>query len=415
MISTHWSEPHQPSGRDLRMLDILARQAADLLERTKSEEALRDSEERLRRSEATLRQFNETLETRVQERTNALLEVEGQVRQMQKLDAIGQLTGGVAHDFNNLLTVIRSSAELLRRPTLPEERRVRYLDAISDTADRAAKLKAQLLAFARRQALKPVAFDACERITGLADMLRMVVGSRIHLSVAPCLSNCFVEADAVQFETALVNLSANARDAMGGEGDLAIRAVEVPFLPSLRGNGPVEGPFIAVTVMDTGSGIAPENLDRIFEPFFTTKAVGKGTGLGLSQVYGFAKQSGGDVGIESRVGKGTAFTLYLPRVDAPAGVDAGDAVEPMIEMRGTILIVEDNPDVGEFAKQLLDDLGFETCLATDGQRALAILEDRSRDFDFVFTDVVMPGISGLEFGRRVRSRWPDLPVVLTSG
>jgi signal transduction histidine kinase len=199
MISTHWSEPHRPSGRDLRLLDILARQAADLLERAIADEALRaregelertcaaliETQERQREAEAKLRGLNESLEIRVQDRTNELLAAESQVRQMQKLEAIGQLTGGVAHDFNNLLTVIRSSAELLRRPSLSEEKRARYLDAIATTPDRAAKLTAQLLAFARRQALKPVTFDVGERVDGVAEMLRTVVGSRIRLAVEP--------------------------------------------------------------------------------------------------------------------------------------------------------------------------------------------------------------------------------------
>jgi len=408
MISTHWTHPHEPSQRDLRLLDILARQAADLLERT-------ISEEQQRQTALKLRELNDTLETRVQERTNALLAAEGQVRQMQKLEAIGQLTGGVAHDFNNLLTVIRSSAELLRRPSLPDEKRVRYLDAISDTADRAAKLTAQLLAFARRQALKPVTFDIGERIAGVTDMLGTVIGARVRLTIEAPASPCFVEADASQFETALVNMVVNARDAMDGEGDLVIRAYEAPFLPPLRGHGGHEGPFIAVSVTDTGGGMSPEVLSHIFEPFFTTKGVGKGTGLGLSQVFGFAKQSGGDVDVVSDVGQGATFTLYLPRVDAPAEADVQVVGEASSDVPGAILIVEDNAEVGEFARQLLDDLGFKTCLATNAQRALAILEERAGDFDFVFSDVVMPGVSGLELGRRIRGRWPKLPVVLTSG
>jgi signal transduction histidine kinase/CheY-like chemotaxis protein len=422
MISTHWNKAHSPTERDLRLLDILARQAADVLERTIAEEALRKREQELastvtalRTAEGELRSLNETLETHVQERTNALLAAESQVRQMQKLEAIGQLTGGVAHDFNNLLTVIRSSAELLRRPSLPEEKRERYLDAISDTADRAAKLTAQLLAFARRQTLKPTTFDVGARVASVTDMLGAIVGGRIRLAVAPCAAPCFVEADASQFETALVNMAVNARDAMDGEGDLLIRAYEAASLPALRGQGAHEGPFVAVSITDNGSGMSPQVLEQIFEPFFTTKDVGKGTGLGLSQVFGFAKQSGGDVDVESRQGEGSTFTLYLPRVDAPAKAAAGDAAEPSSDEHGAILIVEDNTEVGDFARQLLEDLGYETCLVANGQRAIAVLEERGEAFDYVFTDVVMPGISGLELARRIRGRWPDLPVVLTSG
>jgi signal transduction histidine kinase len=278
----------------------------------------------------------------VQERTKELLAAESQIRQMQKLEAIGQLTGGVAHDFNNLLTVIRSSAELLRRPSLPEDKRTRYLDAIANTADRAAKLTAQLLAFARRQALKPVTFDVGNQLNGIAEMLRTVLGSRIHLSVRPCSSACFVEADPSQFETALVNMAVNARDAMGGEGELVIRVCEVSSPPALRGQADLEGQFVAVEVIDTGVGISAELLDRIFQPFFTTKEIGKGTGLGLSQVFGFAKQSGGDVEVFSTVGKGTTFTLYLPQVETPPALDRQDAGEISSATHGSVLIVEDN-------------------------------------------------------------------------
>jgi len=429
MISTHWSQPHQPSARDLRLLDILARQAADLLERTIADEALRarereldrtvaalrETEARQRDTEAQLRGLAEALETHVQERTNALLEAESQVRQLQKLETIGQLTGGVAHDFNNLLTVIRSSAELLRRPTLPEERRVRYLDAIADTADRAAKLTAQLLAFARRQALKPVTFEVCQQVAGIGDMLSTVVGSHVRLVVEQCEAPAYIEADATQFETAILNLAVNARDAMDGNGDLVIRARSVDALPGLRGQDGPPGAFVAVEVRDTGTGMSADVLERIFEPFFTTKSVGKGTGLGLSQVYGFAKQSGGDIEVASTLGEGSTFTLYLPRVEAPASARPTEAEGPDVDPRGAILIVEDNVEVGEFARQLLEDLGFQPYLVTNGQRALAVLDERAGDFDFVFTDVVMPGISGVELGRRIRNRWPSLPVVLTSG
>jgi len=429
MISTHWSKPHEPSARDLRLLDILARQAADLLERTIAEEALRareqelertcealrQSEQQQRQSAAKLGELNETLETRIHERTTELLAVEHQVHHLQKLEAIGQLTGGVAHDFNNLLTVIRGSAELLKRPSLPEAKRAHYLDAIADTADRAAKLTAQLLAFARRQALKPVTFEVGERIVDLVEMLKTVVGSRIRIVAERNSAPCFVDADISQFETAIINLAVNARDAMNGEGRLTIDMHEIPALPALRRHDGTDGPFVAVTVMDTGAGMSAKILERIFEPFFTTKGIGKGTGLGLSQVYGFAKQSGGDIGVSSAVDKGTTFTLYLPRVAPPVNLGRPNAEEAPSDVLGNILIVEDNVEVGGFAQQLLDDLGFKTHLVTNGQRALAVLETRAGEFDFVFSDVVMPGINGVELGRRIRARWPCLPVVLTSG
>jgi len=401
MISTHWDRPHQPSERDLRLLDILARQAADLLERTIVE--------------GTLRRLNETLENRVDERTRELMAVEEQVRHMQQMEAIGQLTGGVAHDFNNLLTIIRSSAELLSRKDLTFEKRQKYVSAISDTADRAAKLTGQLLAFARRQALRPEVFDVAARVSDIADMLRTVVGSRIELVVDPVCESCFIEVDASQFETALVNMAVNARDAMDGEGRLVITVDTVRSLPTLRNRPGSAGDFVKVSVSDVGSGMAADQLERIFEPFFTTKGVGKGTGLGLSQAYGFTKQSGGEIDVVSRLGEGTTFSLYLPQVAAPAEDHDAVAPEAVVTTGASILIVEDNEQVGEFAAHLLDDLGYRVRYVANAAEAIAVLETDHETIDVVFSDVIMPGIDGVELGRRVRAGWPDIAVVLTSG
>jgi PAS domain S-box-containing protein len=351
---------------------------------------------------------NQTLEQRVQERTRDLELAHEALRQAQKMEAIGQLTGGIAHDFNNLLTVIRGSADLLRRKDLPEEKRGRYVDAISDTADRAAKLTGQLLAFARRQALKPELFDAAKQIQGISDMLRTVLGSRIRLKIEADCPDCFVEADAAQFETSLVNMAVNARDAMDGEGQLTISVVAATDAAG--------APVVEVRVTDTGHGMEPDQVDRIFEPFFTTKEVGKGTGLGLSQVYGFVKQSDGEVSVESEVGRGTTFTITLPKAFAdrapnrPAMAIADDS-----PMGGRVLVVEDNADVGRFASQMLSDLGFEAVLEPDASSALGCLDREQGRFDLIFSDVVMPGMDGVEFGRKVREQWPNVPVVLTSG
>lgn len=221
------------------------------------------------------------------------------LRQSQKLEAIGQLTGGVAHDFNNLLTVIRGSADLLRRGNLSEEKRDRYIQAIGDTADRAAKLTGQLLAFARRQTLSADPFDVGASLYDNATMLRTITGSRIQLDLQLPSDPYFIVADKSQFDTAIVNMGINARDAMSGEGRLTIATGPVSGIPEIGGHAAVPGEFIAVTVSDSGSGIAEDQLGRIFEPFFTTKGVGEGTGLGLSQVIGFAKQSGSDVRVAS--------------------------------------------------------------------------------------------------------------------
>jgi signal transduction histidine kinase/ActR/RegA family two-component response regulator len=349
------------------------------------------------------------------QRQAELMQTQEALRQAQKMEAVGQLTGGVAHDFNNLLTIIKSSTDLLRRPDLVAERRKRYVDAISDTVDRAAKLTGQLLAFARRQALKPEVFDVRERIAGISDMLRTIVGSRIEIVADVDCQPCFVEADMSQFETALVNMAVNARDAMDGEGTLTIVVRSLPELPSPHGR---PGPHMVLSITDTGTGIEPEQLNQIFEPFFTTKEVGKGTGLGLSQVYGFVKQSGGDVAVESEVGRGATFKLYLPLVAPPAVVDpssGGSRFEGQPGRGQRVLVVEDNAEVGRFSTQLLQDLGYETTWAANAAEALDLLAERSGGFDVVFSDVVMPGMSGVEFGREVRRLYPALPVLLTSG
>jgi PAS domain S-box-containing protein len=338
-----------------------------------------------------------------------LAQAQDALRQSQKMEAIGQLTGGVAHDFNNLLTIIRSSADLLRRPALTEERRRRYVDAISDTVDRAAKLTGQLLVFARRQALVPRVFDVANRLEQLVDMLRSVLGSRVEVRLVLCERPAAVEADVSQFETALVNLAANARDAMEGEGQLTIALEHIKAK---------DGPeLIAVSVRDSGCGIAVDKLAHVFEPFFTTKDVGRGTGLGLSQVHGFMQQSGGKVTVDSTEGRGATFTLFLPRTTKSLAPAEPRAHAADFNVRGNrrILVVEDNTEVGEFSMQLLNDLGYHTTLASDAQSALKLLDEKPGQFDLVFTDVVMPGMDGVALGREIRRRFPGLPVVLASG
>jgi PAS domain S-box-containing protein len=357
---------------------------------------------------------NETLEQRVHERTAELETANEALRQAQKMEAIGQLTGGIAHDFNNMLTVIRGSTDVLRRSDLDQEKRGRYLDAIADTADRAARLTGQLLAFARRQALRPETFEAAERVRSIAEMLRTVLGSRIKLDIRTDCTACFVEADASQFETAIVNMAVNARDAMDGEGRLSIEVLMTNALPAPLASDST-GPFVAVRVTDTGHGIVADDLEKIFEPFFTTKEVGKGTGLGLSQVYGFAKQSGGEIEVRSVSGEGATFIMYLPQVASESGTERPrrEATERLARS-GRILVVEDNREVGHFAEQVLADLGFEATLATSADEALRLFEGCDR-FDVVFSDVVMPGMTGVEFAKLIRKRLPELPIVLTSG
>jgi PAS domain S-box-containing protein len=345
-----------------------------------------------------------------------LAKTQEHLRQSQKMEAVGQLTGGVAHDFNNLLTVIKSSTDLLKRPNLPEERRVRYIGAISDTVARAAKLTGQLLAFARRQALKPEVFDVGQSVKAIAEMLGTLMGARIAISTELANEACLANADPSQFDTALVNMAVNARDAMDGEGHLVIRIQSVDAIPAGGLRALVPGQFVAISVSDTGTGIPAERLEQIFEPFFTTKAVGQGTGLGLSQVFGFAKQTGGEVLVDSEVGRGTTFTLYLPRVDGEARVPDTAEPEPLVDGHGIrVLVVEDNVAVGSFATQTLAELGYLTVWASDAEQALAELGSDADRFDVVFSDVVMPGMDGIDLAREIHRRHGDLPVLLASG
>ena len=375
----------------------------------------RDRLEALRFSEERLQDLNVTLEQRIVHAVEKRTMAEEALRQSQKMEAVGQLTGGVAHDFNNLLTIIRSAVDLLRKPNLKDDRRQRYMDAVSDTVDRAAKLTGQLLAFARRQTLTPELFDARERLHSLADMLDTITGTRIRIVKQLSDHPCFVKADVSQFETAVVNLAVNARDAMDGEGSLVLHLEGDRPMPEIRGHAGAPGPFVVVTITDSGVGIAPELQGRIFEPFFTTKEVGKGTGLGLSQVFGFSKQSGGDVSVDSHVGKGTAMHLYLPQVAEQPSVQAPDDLQEDTSGAGhRVLIVEDNIEVGQFASQILKDLGYVTTWASNGQEALDQLEG-AESFDIIFSDVVMPGMGGIELAKRVRQRWSGMPVVLASG
>ncbi|MEG0242654.1 response regulator [Pseudomonas sp. WS 5412] len=411
LMAIHDRVPRRWSSYDLALLGEVTERSWAHIERVRADAIVREGL-------SALADLNATLEQRVMERTTLLNQTEAALRQSQKLEAIGQLTGGVAHDFNNLLTIIRSSVDFLRMPNLPEERRERYMSAVTDTVERASKLTSQLLAFARRQPLNPQVFNVGQRVQNIGDMLETLTGARIHVRVQLPEQACYICADSSQFETALINIALNARDAMNGQGTLVLRLDRDQPLPCIRGHGGSGKPFVAISLADTGSGIASSTFERIFEPFFTTKEVGKGTGLGLSQVFGFAKQSGGNVDVASVLGQGTVFTLYLPQVEPETILD--NVVETPLELapdagRRRILIVEDNLEVGRFANQILQDLGYQTVWATHAEEALEMIGPDARAFDGVFSDVVMPGIGGVALARELRRRRPDLPVVLTSG
>jgi signal transduction histidine kinase len=349
-----------------------------------------------------LAQANELLEEQMEERAKA----EDQLRQSQKMQALGQLTGGIAHDFNNLLTVIQGSADMLCKPELPESKRVRFAKAIVQASNNAASLTSQLLSFARRQPLKPEQVDLNSLIVEMEDLIDRTIGERIELSLHLRASGCTVEVDKAQLQSAILNVASNAAHAMPDGGSLTVRTRKVDE------NG---RSMIALEIADTGRGMDPDILDRAFEPFFTTKGTGKGTGLGLSQVYGFVTQSGGEAAIESRPGQGTVVTLMLPCVrstheDASAEHSATSAAELPTS---SILVVEDNADVAAFAEALLTELGHKVTRASSGEEALDLA--RTRDFDIVFSDVVMPGMGGLKLAEILAKEKPELPVVLATG
>ena len=324
--------------------------------------------------------------------------------QSQKMQALGELTGGIAHDFNNLMTVIRGSADLLRRDHLPPEKRSRYLEAIIETADRAATLTNHLLAFGRRQALKPEVVDLNLRLDAFGEVLGRTLGGAIdvRLDLEPGLWP--VEVDPTQLETALLNAAFNSRDAMPEGGRIVL---------STRNVSNAGGDEVRVAISDTGEGMDPAVIGRAFEPFFTTKPVGKGTGLGLSQIHGFAAQSGGHAEIESEPGEGTTISLFLPRTDKSRIDEAQDSPPQAGADDRLVLLVEDNGHVREFAQSLLEDLGYRVIPAATGEEALERLAATS--VDLLFSDVVMPGISGVELAQIARGGSPDLPVLLASG
>jgi signal transduction histidine kinase len=367
-----------------------------------AQNALRRVNRELEERADALAEANAELKVQIHERAKA----EDQLRQAQKLQALGQLTGGIAHDFNNLLTVIQGSADMLRRPGLADARKTRFAEAIVQASERAAALTGQLLAFARRQPLRPEVIDLNALIGGMIDLLDRTLGERIVVQTELSDDSCTVEADRAQLESALLNIAVNARDAMPEGGELAIRT-------ALR-DDPDKGAMIALSVSDSGFGMDEETLARAIEPFFTTKSAGKGTGLGLSQVYGFATQSGGDVQIVSTPASGTTVTLLLPCSGAPDEAAAEHGFGSLAAgRRGRILLVEDNEEVGEFGEILLDELGHQVVRVNSGPKALQRL--RSQRFDAVFTDVVMPGMSGLELAEEISRMRPELPVILTTG
>jgi PAS domain S-box-containing protein len=339
---------------------------------------------------------------------------EERLRQAERMEALGQLTGGVAHDFNNLLTAIIGNLELLAT-ALPEDGSVsRYAQSALRAASRGAQLTEQLLAFSRRQEIRPQAVAIGESLSQILMLCQQIVGERIeiNLRLESHLWNSHI--DPAQFETAVLNLAANARDAMDWSGRLTISAENLVMCVK-NGLDLPAGDYVVVSVSDTGCGMTANVLARAFEPFYTTKEVGKGTGLGLSQVYGFAKQSRGTVGIESREGSGTTVRIYLPRSQASTAAPEAERSAAAPVPNATVLVVEDDADVREMVIEMLSDLGYRTSVAESGAQALALLRQH-KDIDLLFTDVVMPaGMSGGDLARTVRRLHPTVKILLTSG
>jgi PAS domain S-box-containing protein len=346
--------------------------------------------------------------------------VEDELRQAQKIEAIGQLAGGIAHDSNNMLAATLGNLDLLLDALPPADVQRRSLaERAIEAAERVADLNRRLLAFARKQTLQPQITDVNQLVSGMARILRRTLGEAIEIEVAQdqTLWRCLI--DPTQLQNALLNLAINARDAMAGSGRLTITTANA-VLDQPFDDGDeriVPGDYVTVAVSDVGAGMPPEIARRVFEPFFTTKEVGKGSGLGLSMVYGFARQSGGTVLISSRVAHGTSVTLYLPSAGpAPTNQPRAEVTpRPRPETGGRILVVEDNPLVGQMACSMLSSMGYSPVVVIDASSAIAEME-RPDPISLLLTDILLPGgMTGIDLARQARRRWPDLPILFMSG
>lgn len=377
---------------------------------------LRDVTER-RAMIAALTELNRTLEERVQARTAQLVQAEAALRHSQKMEAIGNLTGSIAHDFNNLLHVISGNLHLLKRDVSGNGAAERRVQIALDGVSRSAKLSSQLLAFGRRQPLAPKVINLGRFIPDMEEIIQRAVGEGIAVRtvLGPRLCNTLV--DPGNLENALLNIAINARDAMEGHGRLSIEAANVVLDADYAAahEGVTSGEYVMVSVTDTGLGMPAEVIEHVFEPFFTTKPEGRGTGLGLSMVYGFVRQSGGHIEIESAVGRGSTIRLYLPRSTRPEDSLVESDSLPVTGGNEMILVAEDDESVRETVVAMLTDLGYRVLKAKDAQSALSIIES-GMPIDLLFTDVIMPGpMKSTELARKARERMPDLAVLFTSG
>jgi signal transduction histidine kinase len=365
-----------------------------------------------------LRTLNAQLETRIEERTREREHAIAKLFEAQKVDTIGQLTGGVAHDFNNLLTAVLGSLALLSKRIPNDERAKRLLQNAVEGAQRGAALTQRLLAFARRQELRPQAVDLAALVAGMDDLLERALGPGVRMSKSFPVDLPHICVDANQLELALLNLVVNARDAMPLSGSLTLKADLTHIGP---GQGPLDlvpGDYVQISVSDTGLGMDAATLAKATEPFFTTKGPGKGTGLGLSMVHGLAIQSGGGMKIASKLGQGTTIDLWLPKSDAvdrlSLAAQSGLPLSGLDEQPRNILLVDDDPLVTKSTIAMLEDLGHNVVDASSGEQAIRILET-TPSIDLVITDHSMPGMTGMELAIFIRARSPDLPIILATG
>ena len=345
-------------------------------------------------------------------------QAEEQLHQAQKMEAVGQLTGGIAHDFNNLLAIMMGNLELVRDTVAGDARATDLIERGVRAAERGAALTHRLLAFSRRQRLQPSLIDMNELVADLIEMLRRTLRETVEVNIRAGENLWLCEVDRLQLENALLNLAINARDAMAGGGTLLIETanceLDAEFAAARTEVAP--GPYVLLSVSDDGAGIPGEALEHVFEPFFTTKEVGKGSGLGLSMVYGFVKQSGGHVEIESTPGEGTTIKIYLPRALAPAESRVEQKPQTIRAAKGErVLLVEDDAEVRDLAIELLKDMGYRVAAAEAAEAAMARLEDDT-EFDLLLTDIVLPGgVNGVEMSLRMRERIPQLRIVYMTG
>ncbi|MER8649704.1 CHASE3 domain-containing protein [Mesorhizobium sp. M0219] len=344
---------------------------------------------------------------------------ESQIRQMQKMEAVGQLTGGIAHDFNNMLAVIISAMNLAQRKlTRGEHDIMKFIEAATDAATRAANLTSRLLAFSRQQPLAPQVVDANRLVAGMSDLLRRALGETIRIETVLAGGLWKTHADPSQLENAILNLAVNARDAMGEDGKMTIETANSHLDESYAATHAEvkDGQYVMIAVSDTGAGMPADVMERAFEPFFTTKPVDKGTGLGLSQVFGFVKQSGGHVKIYSEPGQGTTIRIYLPRFFGPeeAAISSERAGNPAVPVTETILVVEDDPRVRASTADAMRELGYTVIHAASGQEALEKLGDNP-GVALMFTDIVMPVMNGRKLAEEALARMPKLKVIFTTG